>query len=90
MYATVTNYVRNLTDGQYGTLMEMFHWSKSLYNVGLYNARQEFFASGGLLRYEDNYAISYSNENYKMLAPKRHRSDVFVLRAEKKSRCWNV
>ena len=70
MYATVTNYVRNLTDGQYGTLMEMFHWSKSLYNVGLYNARQEFFASGGLLSYEDNYAISYLNENYKMLAAK--------------------
>ena len=76
MYATVTNYVRNLRDGQYSTLMEMFHWSKSLYNVGLYNARQEFFASGGLLSYEDNYAISYLNENYKMLAAKGYTDQI--------------
>jgi len=41
--------------------------SARLYNVSLYNIRQTFFAEKKYLKYESNYHISKSNENYQIM-----------------------
>lgn len=66
-YATQSNYIRGLTACQYEWLRAMCRASNSLYNQGLYQTRQHFFAHGSLLTYESDYAICKDNENYKLL-----------------------
>ena len=68
MYATETNYLRNLRKSQYGILMDIFHIAKNLYSKGLYEARQPYIRHGVLLTYEKLYEICKSNENYSLLA----------------------
>lgn len=67
MYLTQTNYIRHLSKDQYEAILEMCTYANNLYNVGLYQIRQHFFATGKYLRYEENYHLCKGNENYKLL-----------------------
>ena len=67
MYATVTNYVRGLTSGQYSVLCNMFCAANNLYNVGLYYARQTFFAQHVFPSYNATEKECKKNENYGLL-----------------------
>jgi putative transposase len=67
MYLTQTNYIRHLPKDQYEAILEMCAYSNNLYNVGLYQVRQHFFATHQYLRYEENYHLCKGNENYKLL-----------------------
>ena len=67
MYLTQTNYIRHLPKTQYEAILEMCIYANNLYNVGLYQIRQHFFAAHQYLRYEENYHICKGNENYKLL-----------------------
>lgn len=67
MYLTQKNQIRALSKAEYSALRELCRLSKNLYNVGLYNVRQYFFAERKYLRYESNYHYSKNNENYQML-----------------------
>ena len=48
-------------------LREMCHLSKNVYNESLYNIRQHYFSEGSYLRYEANYPLMKTSENYKRL-----------------------
>ena len=67
MYLTQSNVIRGLTKQEYSFLREMCEYSRNLYNVGLYNIRQHFFANKTFLRFESNYHVCKDNENYKLL-----------------------
>ena len=67
MYLTQTNYIRHLPKNQYEAILEMCAYANNLYNVGLYQIRQHFFATHQYLRYEENYHLCKGNENYKLL-----------------------
>ena len=49
-------------------LTNLCHFSKNLFNVGLYTVRQYFFTEGKYLSYESNYHLCKENENYQLLA----------------------
>jgi transposase len=66
VYITQKNQIRHLSKEAYKILRELCHISKNLYNVTLYNIRQEFFA-GNDLSFESNYHLFKANENYKLL-----------------------
>ena len=67
MYTAFRVKLDNLTEYAYTTLYELCQASGRLYNVGLYNSRQQYFKDGSILSYEDNYHLSKMNENYKIL-----------------------
>lgn len=67
MYLTQSNQIRGLSKEQFQQLREMCHYAKNLYNVGLYNIRQHYFVEKTFLKYESNYHVSKTNENYKLL-----------------------
>ncbi|KAB7707266.1 IS200/IS605 family element transposase accessory protein TnpB [Bacillus aerolatus] len=67
MYVTQSNQIRGLSKEQFKQLKEMCHYAKNLYNVGLYNVRQHYFTEKSFLKYESNYHVSKTNENYKLL-----------------------
>lgn len=66
-YAVQTNIIRRLSKKQYELLKEMCRYSNSLYNVALYNIRQQYFDTKKFLRYESNYHECKNNENYRLL-----------------------
>lgn len=59
--------LKHLTSKQYQMLREMCHLSKNIYNESLYNIRQHYFSEGSYLRYEANYPLMKTSENYKRL-----------------------
>lgn len=59
--------LKHLTSKQYQMLREMCHLSKNVYNESLYNIRQHYFSEGSYLRYEANYPLMKTSENYKRL-----------------------
>lgn len=59
--------LKHLTLKQYQMLREMCHLSKNVYNESLYNIRQHYFSEGSYLRYEANYPLMKTSENYKRL-----------------------
>ena len=67
MFLTQSNQIRGLKKEEYVVLRELCHIAKNLYNVGLYNIRQHYFAESKFLRYESNYHACKNNENYKLL-----------------------
>ena len=67
LYATQIQYLKNLTIDEYEILKLLCKVSNSLYNVALYNVRQQFFQTKQYLSYNENYKLSKSNENYKLL-----------------------
>lgn len=67
MFKTQKNQIRGLSKKEYLALQELCKLSKNLYNVGLYEIRQFFFAEQSFLRYESNYHLCKTNDNYKLL-----------------------
>lgn len=67
MYLTVKQQVKHLSREEYKTIKELCHIAKNLTNEAIYNVRQYYFAEGKFLKYEKNYALLKSSENYKAL-----------------------
>jgi len=67
MYLTQINMIRGLTKAEYFQLRELCFFSNCLYNVALYNIRQQFFTDKTYLRFESNYHECKDNDNYKLL-----------------------
>ena len=67
MYLTQSNVIRKLSKEEYAMLREMCRYSNNLYNVALYNIRQYYFQEKKFLRYEENYHVCKTNENYGLL-----------------------
>lgn len=67
MYGTQKNQLKGLTKSQFLALKEMCKLTKNMYNVALYNIRQHFFREKQYLRYESNYHVCKTNENYSLL-----------------------
>lgn len=67
MYLTQSNVIRKLSKEEYAMLREMCRYSNNLYNVALYNIRQYYFQEKKFLRYEGNYHVCKTNENYGLL-----------------------
>ena len=67
MYLTVKQQVKHLSKEDYRTIRELCHIAKNLTNEAIYRVRQYYFAEGKFLKYEKNYALLKSSENYKLL-----------------------
>ena len=67
MYLTVKNQLRGLSSKEYEALRELCRLSKNLYNEALYSVRQYYFAERKYLRYEGNYHVCKTSENYALL-----------------------
>ena len=67
MYRVQSDYIRHLSKKEYAMLAEMCRYSNNLYNVAVYNIRQQFFRGEGYLPYEKNYKLCKTNENYGLL-----------------------
>ena len=57
MYRVQSDYIRHLSKKEYVMLAEMCRYSNNLYNVAVYNIRQQFFRGEGYLPYEKNYKL---------------------------------
>ena len=66
MILTTTCNLR-LTKREFVIVDTLSFLSKNLYNYGLYQTRQYFFANDALLKYNSNYKTCKENENYKLL-----------------------
>ena len=67
MYLTQTNVIRKLTKDEYFQLRELCFFSNCLYNVALYNIRQQFFQDKKYLTYPKNEPFCKENENYRLM-----------------------
>jgi len=67
MYLTVKQQLKNLSKDDYLNLKTLAHTAKNLYNQGVYNVRQYYFAEREYLNYEKNYYLLKDSENYKAL-----------------------
>lgn len=59
--------LKHLSAKEYKLLRELCHLSKNVYNEAIYNIRQHYFAEGSFLKYEANYHVMKTSENYKRL-----------------------
>ncbi len=59
--------LKHLSVKEYQLLRELCHLSKNIYNEAIYNIRQHYFAEGSFLKYEANYHVMKTSENYKRL-----------------------
>lgn len=67
MYLCIRQQMRHLNREEYEILRELCHTAKNLYNEGLYQIRQYFFATGKYLPYVKNYHLLKGSENYRLL-----------------------
>ena len=67
MFLTQINVIRGLTKAEYFQLRELCFFSNCLYNAGLYNVRQQYFADKTFLHYTKNEPQCKGNDNYKLL-----------------------
>lgn len=67
MYKVQTCIIRGLSKQDYLKLKMLCLFSNNLYNVSLYHVRQHYFTERQYLRYESNYHVTKSNDNYKLL-----------------------
>lgn len=67
MYKVQTCTIRGLSKQDYLKLKMLCLFSNNLYNVSLYHVRQHYFTERQYLRYEGNYHVTKSNDNYKLL-----------------------
>ena len=67
MYLTQTNVIRNLTKDEYFQLREMCFFSNCLYNMALYNIRQQYFENKTYMTYPKNEPHCKENENYRLM-----------------------
>ena len=63
---TQSNYLR-LNKEQYVLVSKLCRYSKNMYNVALYNIRQQYILNKTYIPYKDNYHLCKENENYKLL-----------------------
>lgn len=59
--------LKHLSKQDYLVLRELSHIAKNLTNEAIYNVRQYYFNENQYLKYEKNYVLLKSSENYKML-----------------------
>ena len=64
---TWTQNLKHLTHDEYEFLRKMCRLSKNVYNESIYNIRQHYFSEGTYLRYEANYPLMKTSENYSLL-----------------------
>ena len=67
MYLSQTNVINNLTKDEYFQLRELCFFSNCLYNVAIYNIRQQFFQDKTYLTYPKNEPFCKENENYRLM-----------------------
>lgn len=67
MYLTVKQQVKYLSKEDYKSIKKLCHIAKNLTNEAIYNIRQYYFTEGEFLKYEKNYTLLKSSDNYKML-----------------------
>ena len=67
MYLTVKQQVKHLSKEDYKSIKKLCHIAKNLTNEAIYNIRQYYFTEGEFLKYEKNYTLLKSSDNYKML-----------------------
>ena len=67
MYLCIKQQLKNLSKEDYQNLKLLSRTAKNLYNEGLYNVRQYYFAEKEYLNYEKNYHLCKNSENYKLL-----------------------
>ena len=67
MYLTIRQQVKHLSKGDYRSIKELCHIAKNLTNQAIYNIRQHYFAEGKYLKFELNYALLKSSDNYRTL-----------------------
>ena len=67
MYLTLKQQVKHLTKEDYCSIKELCRIAKNLTNQAIYNIRQHYFAEGKYLKFELNYALLKSSNNYRML-----------------------
>ena len=66
MYLTIKQQPK-LSKSNYEILLELSRYAKNLFNEALYSCRQYYFNEGKYLRYEENYHLLKSSDNYRML-----------------------
>ena len=66
MYLTIKQQPK-LSKTNYDILLELSRYAKNLFNEALYSCRQYYFNEGKYLRYEENYHLLKSSDNYRML-----------------------
>ena len=59
--------LRKLSKEDNSMLRDYCRLSKNVYNSALYSIRQHFFATGEYLRYESNFHVMKTDENYQLL-----------------------
>ena len=64
---TWTQNLKHLTNDEYEFLRKICRLSKNIYNESIYNIRQHYFSEGTYLRYEANYSLMKTSENYSLL-----------------------
>ena len=67
MYLTLKQQVKHLSKEDYCSIKELCRIAKNLTNQAIYNIRQHYFAKGKYLKFELNYALLKSSNNYRML-----------------------
>lgn len=67
MYLMVKQQVKHLSKEDYKSIKKLCHIAKNLTNEAIYNIRQYYFTEGEFLKYEKNYTLLKSSDNYKML-----------------------
>lgn len=71
MYLTVKQQVKHLSKEDYKSIKCLCHVAKNLTNEAIYNVRQYYFTEDRFLKYEKNYALLKTSDNYKMLNSNR-------------------
>ena len=67
MYLTLKQQVKHLSKEDYHSIKELCRIAKNLTNQAIYNIRQHYFAEGKYLKFELNYTLLKSSNNYRML-----------------------
>jgi len=67
LYLTQQQQLKRLSKIEYKALKELMFYSKNIYNVALYNIRQEFFNSKKYLNKNENQKLCQVNKNWSLL-----------------------
>lgn len=70
VYKTQRQVLKHLNCNEYIALKALCRYSKDMYNIALYNVRQQFFNTKQYLSYNSNYHLLKENEVYKLLGAK--------------------
>lgn len=90
MMKTWKQNLKHLTVEQYQMLRELCSLSRAVYNESMYNIRQHYFTEGSYLRYEANYHLMKTSNNYKRLGANVAQQSMKGADASFKSFFWIV